>query len=516
MQELITEYNQYFDALFREDEGIDRYGIPFATKNYKYYYDSGTGKVLRCSEQVYKLLMNLFENRGRLNGETLELDSAGLTAAVEDIKESVERENIFKAGRPDTLSCVHTEHLEEMLAQGCRQMILEVTEDCNLRCKYCIYGDDTKNFRSYSTKSMSFETAKKAIDYFISIADKDEEKTLTLSFYGGEPLMQFDLIRAASEYFKEHIPRKTGFGLTSNLTLLNEEMAAFFAENQFNINCSLDGYAEVQNENRPFISGKGSFDATMRGLELLVRAYGEQAEKRIGILTVIDKPYTEEKFRKLEDFFRGLTFLPKNTIIRTTYVSRDLMSEQTELMSNIDLIKCYAGRTRDMIDWEYDKLRENGDLKLRDFIDETLLDIHQRRLSREPFRFMSFNACCVPGTRRLFVTTDGNFKTCERIGNCPYIGNVETGLDIPAIKRYYIDEYMEKSKKNCSNCWALHLCGVCYAQCYDTDGLDMKRKKVLCEGNRQVTYHSLIQYQTLQEEQLDILEVFNSEKYRRE
>jgi uncharacterized protein len=511
----VTEYNNYFKEIFKGEESIDRYGIPFVTHHHKYFFDAGTGKVLQCTEEVYSLLINLFENNGIINADTLELDSAGLDKAVGDVKACIDNENIFKAGVWNGEDSPHVNMLEEIIKQGSTQLILEVTENCNLRCRYCIYGEEIHNFRSYGVKNMSFETAKKAIDYFLTIADF--ERTIYLTFYGGEPLINYSLIREATEYFKAQIHEKTGhaiegeradvrYGLTSNLTLLSCGMAQYFADNDFFVTCSLDGDRDIHNHNRPFENGAGSFDRTMKGLELLKETYGEKAGKLIGINAVVTAPYNEEKFQTLNEFFSRLDCVPDKTAIRMSYAGRDIISENTELSSNIDLVTGRDGRRDDMGDWEFDRLANNHPVTFGNFLEEALEDIHNRRMSNHPFKDYPINACCIPGTRRLYVTVDGNLLPCERIGISPYIGNVTDGIDIDSIRKYYVQDYIAKSREKCGNCWAVQLCDVCYARCFNEDGLDMRRKRALCEASRRGIYNALIRYHLLLEEHPEVLE----------
>ncbi|MBO5469663.1 MAG: hypothetical protein J6A03_08015 [Lachnospiraceae bacterium] len=153
--------------LFEGEEDFDRYGIPFATKNHTYFFDSGTGKVLQCTKEMYTLLINLFENKGKI--KNLNLAPSVIEDTIQELKETIEKENIFKARKLESFNCAHVNNLEGLVDQGCQQLILEATEECNLRCRYCIYGDDTKNFRDFGNKRMSFDIAKKAIDFFATM-----------------------------------------------------------------------------------------------------------------------------------------------------------------------------------------------------------------------------------------------------------------------------------------------------------------------------------------------------------
>lgn len=505
MDKQIEAFNEYFKGIVTDH--IDRYGIPFATENYKYFYDTGTGKVLQCTESTYRLICNLFENRGRVNQELLNLNEEEFSCAVDELKDAIETEHIFKAQKFDRFICTQTTDLENRVGKACQQLILEVTEKCNLRCRYCIYGDETKNFRTFSTRDMTFETAKKAMDYALSIADDK----MTLSFYGGEPLIQYQLMKDCTDYFKERYKgEKLSLVFTSNLTLLTKEMADYFSENKFMVTCSLDGDQESHNENRVYCGGTGSFDDTIRGLKLLVEAYGEDAKEHVAVNTVIDSPYSTEKFERINAFFHSLSWLPKDMIIRVSYAAKDRWSEDTELSANTDLMSNKMVLNDVFIEWLFDKVRKQDSKVFSDnLLKETLLDIHKRVITDEPIEDCILNGCCVPGIRRLYVRVDGKFSVCERIGCSPDIGNVDEGISLEKIKKYYVDDYAEKSLKNCSDCWAVQLCGVCYSRCFDENGLDMKRKKVLCENSRFVLYNALRRYHMLLEEYPEMLEEYN-------
>ena len=112
---------------------------------------------------------------------------------------------------------------------------------------------------------------------------------------------------------------------------------------------------------------------------------------------------------------------------------------------------------------------------------------------------MKQNGCCNPGNRRLYITTEGKFHVCERIGESPAIGDVDHGLDVESIKKYYIDEYAQASLPDCSNCWAAQLCSLCFASFYNENGIDMKEKKRLCAIQKQLMKYNLIAYHQIME-----------------
>lgn len=509
MIENINKFNGYFKKLIGSN--IEKFGIIFNTGNNNYFYDTGTGKVLQCNDSIYALLKNLFENNGKIHRKSLELSDEEVKSSILELKDTIDKENIFGALKLETFNCIHTEELEKYVGKECKQIILELTEKCNLRCKYCIYSDENSNFRSFGHKNMSFETAKKAMDYVLKIADTEK---MALSFYGGEPLINFDLMNKCIKYFKKNYSGDfLVINFTSNLTLLTEEMAKFLLDNEVSITCSLDGDKEIHNINRPYIDGRGSFEDTIKGLKLLISQYGSRAVELININMVVDAPYTIEKFENIQRFFDENSWLPQNIGRQVTYAGRDSALKITDYKSK-DIISKSVDWSDELGEWTFNHMIQSGnveDLKKfsKQFVEGSLIRIHKRYISNTAMEYYGLNGCCVPGGRKIYVTVDGNLTVCERVGSAPNIGNVDEGLNMEAIKKNYVDKYIEMSKTDCDNCWASHLCSICYSECYDENGLNLKRKKALCEGQRYSIYKSLERYHTILEKNPELLNYIN-------
>ena len=154
----------------------------------------------------------------------------------------------------------------DFFASNTRNLTFEVTEKCNLSCTYCIYGKYYNNNKIGSKKDLDFSVAKNIIDYFIcnwtSNKNSSHKKGITIGFYGGEALLNFDLISQivsyvkSTEIFKEnHI----GFTMTTNGVLLGKHIS-FLVENNFDLLISLDGGTEHNNSYRTFHNNKSAFD----------------------------------------------------------------------------------------------------------------------------------------------------------------------------------------------------------------------------------------------------------------
>lgn len=492
------EYKAYLNNLILSDE-IKRMGICFKTPNKKYFYDTGTGKVMECTEEEYLFLEKMFHTEK----ECLNEDEN------QEIIYALLKENLLQHKEVKKLyTRDHGENLEFNIKHNLTQINLEVTEKCNLRCKYCIYNENCTTNRNFGYKDMSLEIAKASIDYTAEHAGDD----IAVTFYGGEPLIKFDLIRWCVEYSKERLKGKNlTFNLTTNLTLMTKEMAEYFASiENFSLLCSLDGDEQSHNAYRIYKNGQGSFSDAIRGFKLLVEAMKESAGVRVSVNGVFAPPYTLEHVQRIYKFFDELEWLPKDMKIALTYPSEGSLDDREEIKK---LIYDREGESlvfNPLVEWDSEKI-SNTQKSLKHFNDDSLikrmLKIHNRRIEEVPFTLHGFNACCIPGARRLFISTDGKLQVCERVGTSPSIGNIMNGgVNIDKVRKFYIEEYNRCSIEECRNCWAINLCGICYAMCYDENGCNAEIKSEVCWKERRAIKNILQEYYEIKENNPDFID----------
>ncbi len=233
---------------------------PFCTAGGCYIYDVNKNRIISVTKEIYKYL------DGKVN--ELKPDAEHEINAM--VKKGFLSDKKFK-------NILHpaSKSLEYILDSALEKITLQVTQQCNLRCEYCIYSGEAGNYqnRSHQSKKMSFELAKKGIDFLI--AHSQDSNRLNIGFYGGEPLLEFELIKKCVEYAKEQTEGKAvSFSMTTNATLLSEEIIKYLYENDIMLTISLDGPKEIHNKNRKFAgSGAGSFDTIMENMEILKEKY---------------------------------------------------------------------------------------------------------------------------------------------------------------------------------------------------------------------------------------------------
>lgn len=510
----LHQFADFFQGL-KINGSLNRLGKLFHTKDNGYIYDLGTGKILLCNPEEYEVLNKIFEDEGLENIFSLDMDKNRLLACLENLKKVIEKEQLLQAPPLKEFSSLHSdfEGVKQQIENNLQQMTLELTEKCNLRCKYCIYSEGNESHRDFDTHDMTWDIAQKAIDYGINHSGEH----LAVTFYGGEPLLQFELLKKCVEYTKKVAGNKRiSHSMTTNLVLMTKEIAEYLASiERFSVVCSLDGPKEVHDENRVAVSGKGSFDNAIRGLKYLVEAYGERAATHLSLSMVMTLPATEEKLQSIQKFFEEQEWLPKKLVKNISYVSSSSHRSERLLKKSRSINGEKTVYANPVADWTqentvFSKKVKPEHIYTNSFMESAYLRIHKRMIVDDPVGCYNLSGCCVPASRRLYVTATGNFSLCEKIGNAPYIGHVENGIDVESIRKNYIDNYVEEAKKICANCWAIRFCGNCYVDCYDSDGFRSEFKQDRCGATLYGTENALVAYHEMLERNPEYLEYLNN------
>ena len=227
----------------------------FKMKNVKFLFDVSTLNLYEIDDNCFSFIENLTSE-----DEKIEVGDSDLINSLIEI-------GILKTSETDTVFEENKKNFEERQIE-INNIVLEMSNDCNLNCKYC-YGDGGTYGRK--REFMSFETAKKAIDMFIK--NKATTRKFGITFFGGEPLMNFAVMKQIVEYCKGIYERdniEVSFSMTTNGTILTDEIYNFIIKNNIFITISIDGDKEIHDSYRKTINGKGSFDIINPNLKRLV------------------------------------------------------------------------------------------------------------------------------------------------------------------------------------------------------------------------------------------------------
>ena len=483
MQLFSTQENaiSYFRALWSHSKPIFKL---FGTTLSGYLYDTGTNKIVCCSAIEYDFLSAVLSDNpnSSLSDLISRNDSKDIVEAIENIRKSIEIDGILQTKNAEHFGLsVHYDDLRHFVHNCLRNIQLEVTEACNLRCEYCIYNPINEDKREHGHRQMSLEIAVRSIDYLSEHSSSLND--VNISFYGGEPLLRMDLIKACVEYAHKKMPDKNiGFSVTTNGTLLGIEEANYFYNNNFSIMVSLDGPEIVHDLYRKDIQGNGSYKRTLNGLLHLIDAFRNNLS-RISLSMVYAPPFSEVKLDSIAEMWERSPFLPKEIHVMITYPQENSFPSQS--LSQIKHLDLSLEKWARKKFWEAYNKGETADPISRGVIEKRLAKIYKRYIYDSPVSKYHLNGCCIPAARKLFIAVDGKFHLCEKIADdSPSPGTVQSGIDLEILKKYYIDEYDKKSISRCSTCWAIQLCGVCYVGAFKKGKFDAEKKERACFFNK--------------------------------
>ena len=348
-----------------------------------------------------------------------------------------------------------------------KALCLHIAHDCNLACQYCYAEEGEYHGRR---ALMSFEVGKKALDFLI--ANSGNRRNLEVDFFGGEPLMNWEVVKQLVEYGRskeKEYNKNFRFTMTTNGVLLNDEIMDYCNREMSNVVLSLDGRKEVNDKMRPFRGGKGSFDLIVPKFQKFAEMRGDRDYYVRGTFTRHNLDFSKDVMEFADLGFRSMSIEPVVAAPEEEYAIRE--EDLPQIME------------------EYDHLAE---------------EYIKRKKEGRGFNFFHFNidlnqgpcvakrlSGCGSGTEYLAVTPWGDLYPCHQfVGQEEFLlGNVDTGVTNERIR----DEFKlcnVYAKDKCRDCFARFYCsGGCAANSYNfhgsiTDAYDigcaMQKKRIEC------------------------------------
>lgn len=356
-----------------------------------------------------------------------------------------------------------------------RAIALEVTQACNFRCQYCVYSGNYRFTRLHGEKKMAWETAAGTIDFFLELLqDKHrlkKEKRFDIGFYGGEPLLCFDLIKKAIDYTKKTASASgldkvfdIDFRITTNGFLLTEEIADFLKENDVYVNVSLDGPQAEHDKFRVHKSGRETYRVIIDNVTRVLEKYPEYYKNRFNYLSTVHPCHDQDE---IEKFFRGNTGLFDFDKLRFNRVNIDQLKKKN--IQGLTKENIYKTGTLDILN-----------ISRKDMVDKFKLR-HIHAVKR-------FTGTCFPGGEKVFIDAMGRFHICEKMNPYHAIGSIDKGFDFKKI-RTILRQYNEEIIRNrCWECTIWFSCPVCFANVAKKGKI-----KIACEDKKK-NYLDLIRF----------------------
>ena len=349
-----------------------------------------------------------------------------------------------------------------------KALCLHIAHDCNLSCKYCFAEEGL--YHGKKAELMPYEVGKQALDFLV--ANSGSRRNLEVDFFGGEPLLNFqvvkDLVAYGRELEKTH-DKHFRFTLTTNGVLLNDEVMEFANREMDNVVLSIDGRKEVHDKMRPFQRGDGSYDIVTPKFIKFAESRGQSKYYARGTFTRNNLDFSKDVLHLADLGFKQISVEP---VVAPEDESYALLEE--------DLPKLFE---------EYDLLAK--EMVARHGTDKEFNFFHfMIDLEGGPCVFKRLSGCG-SGTEYLAVTPSGELYPCHQfVGNDGFkMGDVWKGIENTDLQTEFkgCNVY---SKPECKQCFAKYYCsGGCAANAYHFDGnirgnyhvgCELQKKRVEC------------------------------------
>ena len=419
---------------------------------YNIVLDVCSGSVHVVDDVAYDIIA-LFEKKGRdeILAEMIKKYEGKDGITKEDIEECygqvTELRDSGKLFSPDTFEPM-AGTLKEKTRGVVKALCLHIAHTCNLNCSYC-FASQGKYHGERAV--MDFETGKRALDFLIENSGK--RHNLEVDFFGGEPLLNFDVVKRLVEYARE-VEKKHNknfrFTLTTNGVLIDDDVIDFANREMSNVVLSLDGRREIHDRFRVDYAGNGSFDKIVPKFQRLVESRGGKNYYMRGTFTHANPDFLEDIKVMLDLGFNELSMEPvvcaPGDEAELTPSDMEIVKDQYEKLAELMLARHKEGRPFTFYHY---------------MIDLTGGPCIYKRISG-----------CGSGTEYMAVTPWGDLYPCHQfVGEEKYkLGNIYDGITNTAAQKEFADCNVY-SREECRDCWArLYCSGGCAANAYHATG----------------------------------------------
>lgn len=350
-----------------------------------------------------------------------------------------------------------------------KALCLHVAHACNMTCGYCFAG---KGEYHGEKALMSYETGKRALDWLIE--NSGSRKNLEVDFFGGEPLLNFQVVKDLVAYGRSRekaCDKRFRFTLTTNGLLLDDEVMEFSNREMSNVVTSLDGRKEINDKMRKTLKGGGTYDAILPAFKKLADSRSQQDYYMRGTYTRFNTDFASDILHMADLGFKELSMEP---VVAPPDAPYALTTEDVP-----KLLSEYERLATEM-------LKRRREKKGRDFtFYHYMID-----LTGGPCVIKRISGCGV-GTEYMAVTPSGELYPCHQfVGDKKFLlGNIWDGIN----NHQVLDQFKEcnvYSHEECKDCFAkLYCSGGCAANAYHTTGsingvyqlgCELHRKRIEC------------------------------------
>jgi len=376
-----------------------------------------------------------------------------------------------------------------------QSLVMNLTNQCNLSCTYCYeFGEDKVATPEGKPKFMDLETAKASVDFLLS--QSAQRKSVHITFFGGETLMNFPLLKSVVAYARERAiseGRSIDFSLTTNATLLTPAIIEFLSENNIGVTVSMDGPPDLQDKLRVFANGRGSYDIIEPRVRALIANHRTRPiTARVTLTSGVTDVLRIYKHLKHDLGFHEIGFAPV-----TTSPDRLYSINERGMDGVLEQFHILAG------EWLEFALR--GEMHGFSNVSDTIAELIQGVNKSHP---------CGAGLGLVGVGPSGDLAPCHRFvdSDTHSLGNVTTGIDREKQSDFLTRGHIN-SKYDCHTCWARPLCaGGCHHEAFVRYGDTGHANLHYCDWIRDWTDTCLHIYGAVSAKNPEFLEKFAERK----
>ena len=403
--------------------------------------DVYSGAVHVVDPVVYDII-GLYESNNEENIKkelSKEYEIIQIEEALQEVKELIDNKLLFTEDNGQDVISKFYDRKPVVKA-----LCLHIAHDCNLRCKYCFASEGEYHG---GRALMSLEVGKKAIDFLIK--NSGSRHNLEIDFFGGEPLMNFEVVKEIVYYAKskeKEYNKNFRFTITTNGVLLNDDIQQFINEHMYNVVLSIDGRKEIHDKMRPAPNGKGSYDVIMPKFKKIADSRGQKGYFVRGTFTHYNTDFSKDVLHLANEGFKEISVEP----VVASY-------EQEYALTENDLQTIYD---------QYDKLAKEM-LKREEQGNGFNFYHYAVDLNGGPCIYKRLLGCG-SGTEYLAVTPWGDLYPCHQfVGIDEFLlGNLDEGI-VNTCKQKEFEKCNVYTKPKCKECWAKFYCsGGCLANAY--------------------------------------------------
>jgi len=333
---------------------------------------------------------------------------------------------------------------------------LEMTQNCNLRCSYCVFSGDYDGYRAHKKQKMTKQTIDMVADLMKTHVDTDASE-ITICFFGGEALLEWKAVKYAVGLFDVILGNKVRYSLSTNGVLLSPPVIDYVCKHDnFSVYITVDGDQAMHDAHRVCMNGKGTFDLIMKNLRYFKDLYPNEYSERVKFLATV---YSWNGVRKLAEVWQTNDCLRDSLPI---HISRIIPNFKKDINREYDNVET----TRNFFSDAFEQLR-NGEINImtNEFLNMVSI-VESRKISQvAPVQNIS---TCYNNLYSCFINAHGDLYPCEKFCTQYSIGNVTSGFDQDRMKELQ-ERFVSIFNRYCSQCWAHKLCQLCLTGLNHTD-----------------------------------------------